>query len=178
MTSSARAMIGSARTAILATSPRDRKVLWGVAAGVAALVAVVAAAVLLTGGPVATGSVVIDAIPWGTVTAIEDEGGELQPLPTDPSTPLSLTLPLGAYKVTVAGPPPESRSEQVSVRVEAGVPVIAPLVRFRVVTPEEYFAPYLVSPTSPITDESGPEAPGEPAAPEAPPPAAPAEGGQ
>ena len=178
MTSSARAMIGSARTAILATSPRDRRLaLWGVAV-VAALVAVVAAARLLTGGPVTTASVVIDAIPWGTVTAIEGEDGEPQPLPPDPSTPLSLTLASGTYRVTVAGPPPESRSEQVSVRVETGVPVVAPLVRFRVVTPEEYFAPYLVSPSNPTTSETGRAAPDEPAAAEASAPAAPTEGGQ
>jgi hypothetical protein len=68
------------------------------------------------------------------------------PLPSPASTPLSLTLPAGSYRVVVTGPPPESQPQQVDVRIETGAPSVVPLLRFRSVTPEEYFEQYLTSP--------------------------------
>jgi hypothetical protein len=95
-----------------------------------------------------TGSVVIDAAPWGTVASIESASGAAQPLPADVATPVVLTLPAGDYRLTLAGPSPESQTQQVAIRVEAGVTVAVPFVRFHVMTPEEYFEEYLAAPAS------------------------------
>jgi len=112
----------------------------GVAAVVLALAALV---VVMLSLPAPTGRVVIDAAPWGTITAIASENGSARPVPASASTPLRLSLPAGVYDVTVVGPPPVSREEHVRVTVEADGDVVAPLVRFAPMTPEEYFEPYL-----------------------------------
>jgi hypothetical protein len=115
---------------------------WIVAA--ASVVAVVALAVFaLRGGGVATGTAVIDAAPWANITAIRNEDGELQPLPSEASTPLSLALPAGTYQISLAGPPPQSKSETVTLRVEAGGTNVAPITKFQALTAEEYFDEYL-----------------------------------
>ena len=74
------------------------------------------------------------------------EAGEPQTLPSPASTPLALTLPVGTYEVVLVGPPPDSQEQRVSVRVEAQTAVAVPAVRFRPVTPEEYFEQYLAPP--------------------------------
>lgn len=139
----------------LAKAMRDKPNVW-LAAGTAVLLVVVA----VIGGlkmfgsgsvsaPAPTGSVVIDAAPWGTVTSIESASGAAQPLPADAATPVMLTLPPGDYRVTLAGPSPETPPQQVTFRVDAGAQAAAPLVRFQVLTPEEYFEEYLASPVVP-----------------------------
>jgi hypothetical protein len=125
---------------------RDKRTVFGLAAGLALIVAVAGGFKLL--GPAGTGSVVVDAKPWGTVTSIESESGAPQPVPTEASTPLLLTLPPGHYRVTVAGPSPDAQSQQISIRVDAAAHVVAPPVRFHVLTPEEYFEEYLASPVA------------------------------
>jgi hypothetical protein len=114
-----------------------------IAAGVAAVAVVAAAAWMLTGGSAATGTAVIDAAPWATITEIRDEAGDVQPLPPDASTPLSLTLPAGTYQIALAGPPPESKKEIVTLRVNVGATSVAPVTRFQSLTAEEYFEQYL-----------------------------------
>jgi hypothetical protein len=141
---------------------RDKRIVVGLVAGLVLIVAVVA--VLMQVRPAATGSVVIDAAPWGTITSIESEGGVPQPLPTDASTPAFLTLPAGDYRVTVAGPSPDSQPQQVSIRVDAAAHVVAPLVRFDVLTPEEYFEEYLASPSGAASTSAAPIAPAQPPA--------------
>ena len=132
----------------VAKAMRDKRTVVWVGAGAAiVLVAAVIGGLMMFGSP-QTGSVVIDAAPWGTVTSIESASGVAQPLPADPTTPVVLTLPADDYRVTLAGPSPESQTQQVGIRVEAGVSVTVPLVRFHVLTPEEYFEEYLAAPAA------------------------------
>jgi serine/threonine-protein kinase len=126
----------------------DRRALGIVAVSAVVVVAAVVAALMLS-GPVPTGTLVIDAAPWGTIEAIETEDGESVALPASASTPLSMTLPTGTYQVVVVGPPPELQPQRISVHVATGGATVAPLIRFQTMTPEEYFEQYLSSPTSP-----------------------------
>jgi serine/threonine protein kinase len=135
----------------LAKAMQNKRILGGLGAG-AAVVAVAIVAVVVMLAPAKTGSVVIDAAPWGTVTAIESANGTAQPLPADAATPVVLTLPAGDYRLTLAGPSPESQTQQVAIRVDAGVQGVVPIVRFNVLTPEEYFEEYLAAPAA--TDDS------------------------
>jgi hypothetical protein len=132
-----------------------------------ALLLVVAAVIVATrlAAVPPAGTLVIDALPWGTVSAIETQKGERLPLPSLASTPLLISLPGGTYQVTVTGPPPESQTQRVTVRVDSNASNAAPPVRFRVMTPEDYFEPYLAAPVTPA------EPPVEPAAAQTPAPA-------
>jgi len=112
-------------------------------AGVAAVAIAAVAALKLTGGTAATGTAVIDAAPWAHVTEVRNEDGDVQPLPSLASTPLSLALPAGTYQVTLAGPPPESKKQTVTLRVNDGQTSVAPVTRFESLTVEEYFDEYL-----------------------------------
>ena len=120
-----------------------------VGAGGLAVAAVAVAAFMLTGGTAATGTAVIDAAPWANITAIRNDDSELQPLPSPASTPLSLALPAGTYQISLAGPPPESKTETVTLRVEAGRTSLVPITRFQSLTVEEYFEQYLGSSYAP-----------------------------
>lgn len=114
-----------------------------VGAGVAAVAIAAAAALMLTGGAAATGTAVIDAAPWASITEIRNEDGELQPLPSPASTPVSMALPAGTYQISLAGPPPESKTQTVTLRVNVGQTSVAPVTRFESLTVEEYFDEYL-----------------------------------
>jgi hypothetical protein len=135
---------------------------------VGGVIVVIVAAVVgstMLNGPTPTGKLVIDAAPWGTVTSIETEGGGPVPLPSSASTPLVLTLPAGKYQVGIAGPPPESQTQRITVQVQPNGSTVVPLVHFRELTAEEYFEQYLSAPTA-LTPETGvvPAAPGTPPA--------------
>jgi Protein kinase domain len=117
-------------------------VLWG-GVGVAAIAVVGLGVFMLTRGPAPTGIAVIDAVPWATVTAVQNEDSEPQSLPSPASTPFALTLPAGTYQVTLTGPPPESKTETVSVRIDVGATSVVPATRFQTVSVEEYFEMYL-----------------------------------
>jgi hypothetical protein len=128
---------------------------------------------LLTRGPAPTGTAVIDAVPWANVVSVKNEAGELQTLPSPASTPLVLALPAGTYQVTLTGPPPESKSETVSVRVGVGAASVSQAPRFRTLTVEEYFEQYIGAGDAPVpTATETPEVTAAPAA------AAPAGGAQ
>ncbi len=114
-----------------------------VAAGVAAVTVLALAAWMLTGGTPAMGTAVIDAAPWANITEIRNEDGELQPLPSPASTPLSVALPAGTYQISLAGPPPESKNETVTLRVEVGQTSVVPITHFQSLSVEEYFEEYL-----------------------------------
>jgi serine/threonine protein kinase len=144
--------------------------LWG-GVGVAALAVVGLGVYMLTRGPVPTGVAIIDAVPWATVTAIQNEDGEPQPLPSPASTPFVLTLPAGVYQVTLTGPSPESKTETVSVRIEVGGTTVVPTTKFQTVSVEEYFEMYLGASEAPAVDPAA-QTPAETAAP-APAPASP-----
>jgi hypothetical protein len=152
-------------SSLVTKAMRDKRIVVGLVAALVLIVAAVAALMRFGPvGPVATGSVVIDAAPWGTITSIESEGGAPQPLPTDASTPVFLTLPVGDYRVTVAGPSQNSQPQQVNIRVDAAAHVVAPLVRFDVLTPEQYFEEYLASPSVAGSASAAPIEPAQPPA--------------
>jgi hypothetical protein len=128
---------------------------------------------LMTRGPAPTGTTIIDAVPWATVTAVRNESGEPQELTASPaSTPLALTLPAGTYQITLTGPPPESKTETVSVRVDAGGTSVVPLTRFQRMTVEEYFEQYIGAGDAPGAETVAPAdsvaAPAAPATAQAP----------
>jgi hypothetical protein len=171
--------IVDAAHAVVVSVPRDRRTLSVVAVSVAVVVAAVVG-VLMPSGPAPTGTLVVDAVPWGSITAIETESGDTVTLPPSPSTPISLTLPSGTYHVVVAGPTQDSQAQRITVQIQAGTSTVAPLIRFRALTPEEYFEEYLVAPTvpalQPTVDPAQPvpaAPPPQPATPPQPPPAAP-----
>jgi hypothetical protein len=102
------------------------------------------------------GTMMIEAVPWANITGIEAADGTRPALPSTASTPMSLNLPVGTYRVRLIGPPPESESRLVTVQVNAGSVTTAPTERFRVLTPEEYFEQYLPSSTVPASDLPSP----------------------
>ncbi len=122
--------------------PRQTRLLLMAAAAVAVVVAGAFGVMKMAGTP-ASGSLVIEAVPWAMVTAVENEDGERQALPPEASTPLLLNVPAGRYLVSVVGPPPASESRQITIDVRAGAVTSTPPEMFRALTPEEYFAPYL-----------------------------------
>jgi hypothetical protein len=126
---------------VQALPPRTRTVAAGLSAA-AAIGAVAGLALALAGGS-STGALVIEAVPWAMVTAVENADGERHTLPADASTPLLLHLPAGRYEVTVAGPPPASDPRTIVVEVADGTVTAPPAQLFQALTPEEYFEPYL-----------------------------------
>jgi hypothetical protein len=142
----AHALVPTWRPALPST--RRQQLIWGgVVAGLLLAVAAALVVVRLTAVPPA-GTLVIDAAPWGTVAAIETPKGQRLPLPSPASTPLSLSVPSGTYQVTLTGPPPESQTQRITVRVDPNGPSVAPLVRFHAMTPEDYFDQYLTAPAA------------------------------
>ena len=136
-----------------------KTLIWG-GAGILAIAVMAVGIMSIAGGPAPTGTLILDAVPWATVSAVVTEDGEPQTLPSPASTPLALTLPAGTIEVVLVGPPPDSQEQRVSVRVEAQTAVAVPAVRFRPVTPEEYFEQYLAAPVetppSPAPDSPAP----------------------
>ena len=159
---------------------RRQQMIWaGAALGVVLVAAVAIVAVPGIGTP-PPGTLVIDAVPWGTVAAIANERGASVALPASPSTPLSLVLPSGTYQVTVTGPPPESQTQRITVHVDANGASVAPLVQFQAITPEAYFEQYLTAqappaepaPASDTAAAPAPQPAAQPAAAQSPAPAA------
>jgi hypothetical protein len=147
----------------------DKQKAVALAAGAGVLLLAIGSGVffLMTRGPAPTGTTIIDAVPWATVTAVRNESGEAQELTASPaSTPLALTLPAGTYQITLTGPPPESKTETVSVRVDAGGTSVVPLTRFKRMSAEEYFEQYIgagdapgAEPVAPAESVAAPAAP-------------------
>ena len=71
---------------------------------------------------VAGGLLMIDALPWGEVTAVRDRNGELQELPAERTTPLAIALPPNFYTVTLRGPD-RATERTCSVRLPAAAAV-------------------------------------------------------
>jgi hypothetical protein len=139
-----RHIVSTVRTSA-AAQPKQARLYLFAASGIL-LAAVLAAVLLLVPAGVApTGTLVIDAAPWGIIQAIESDTGERRPLPSAVETPLSLALPAGSYQVVIAGPSPDAAPQRVAVRVAEGSVTVMPIVRFRTVTPEEYFEGYLAA---------------------------------
>ena len=155
----------AARRGWQAKSKKDRMVLASIAGGLVLVAVIAAAVVALLSGPVPTGALAIDAVPWATVTRIEAEDGTVQPLPAEASTPLTLTLPLGTYRITLAGPPPQQESRVVTVQVSAEAVASPAPERFTTITLDEYFEQYLASSTPETADGIAVPATSDPAAP-------------
>jgi hypothetical protein len=131
---------------IPAIAPRVRQnVAWGGAVLVLVGTAAVAGSMLWPAAVPARGVLVIDAVPWGTITRVAAENGERQPLPSPASTPLAMSLLPGTYQVHITGPNAEGPPQQITVRVESGGATVMKPVQFGSVTPEEYFEPYLTA---------------------------------
>jgi serine/threonine protein kinase len=111
----------------------------------AVAVTAIAVIVLMAVRPAQVGTVIIDAVPWGTITSIHMANREQMEVPSQAATPISLQLPPGDYQVVVVGPPPESQEQRLTVRVDSDATSIAPTVKFHVVTPADYFEPYLAT---------------------------------
>jgi len=155
---------------IPATLPKGKTgTIVAIAAGVG-VVAIAATAYFLTRGPLPTGTLVVEATPWATVTAIRAENGGEQMVPAEASTPLSIALPEGTYQITLTGP--GSKTSMVTAHVTVGGIAVAPMARFESVTVEGYFEQFLGGSAAAST-EPVPQAP----AGAAPTPAAPPAGG-
>jgi hypothetical protein len=142
------ALVTSAKAAVDARPKREKMIVgWTAAAVLLALVAI--AGVMLIPRPAPPmGTMMIEAVPWANITGIEAADGTRPALPSTASTPMSLSLPVGTYRVRLIGPPPESESRLVTVQVNAGVVTTVPGGRFRTLTPEEYFEQYLPASTA------------------------------
>ena len=117
-------------------------------AGIAVVVTLVAISTLviaLLGGDdeVPTGTLLVDAAPWGTVTSITTLDGTAHPLPEDASTPLVLTLQEGEYRVTIAPPSGSGDARTVTVAVTPGGFARSKVEAFPAITVDDYFEQYL-----------------------------------
>jgi len=94
--------------------------------------------------PVTTQSVLIDAVPWASVTKVVQRGtGKVWALPQDASTPLTLPLAAGNYDVSLQGPPPALELWNTTIEVVAGQPLKFPSHKFASISVDEYFETYL-----------------------------------
>jgi serine/threonine protein kinase len=111
-------------------SPRRRSA-WKAVAAIAAVLALAAigwwvmghrsagSGEAVTPGLVAdTGTLVLNALPWGRVERIVDAAGTPMTLPQESHTPLRLALPAGTYKVEISNPRlPSPREVEVTIRL-------------------------------------------------------------
>ncbi|MGH9510005.1 MAG: hypothetical protein ACRD2M_08720, partial [Terriglobales bacterium] len=90
--------------------------------GVVALVVIVGGFLayrsMSTAAP-ASAYVEINAIPWGTVKSIASTDGDEVQIGTETQTPLRIALAPGDYKIVVAGPKGEEKTETIKVSDEA-----------------------------------------------------------
>jgi hypothetical protein len=140
-----RTAVGALQTTIAARPQKEKMIIGGVAAAVVVLAAIGAGVLLIPRGAPATGAVLVDAVPFATITGIEAADGTRPALPALAATPLAMTLPVGTYKVRLVGPPPASESRLVTVEVKADGVAASPVEQFGTLTPEQYFEQYLSS---------------------------------
>lgn len=83
-----------------------------------------------------TGVLILHAVPWGRVKSITNARGQALPLPQEPVTPLSLSLPAGTYTVVLVSPNGETTSST-TVQILPGVSTrtVVPMGR---ASPEEF----------------------------------------
>ena len=149
LAASGRTLVDRAVARVKRLSPRDRLIAAS-AAGAVLLAAVIVLIVVYTPPAVVpSGQIVIEALPWATVTEVKGEDGTVHPLPTPAATPLLLRLPVGTYTVRLAGPPPAGTTREITVAVTEGAVTMAPVTQFLVITPEDYFDPYLTETATP-----------------------------
>jgi serine/threonine protein kinase len=105
-----------------------------------------------------TGTALLEAIPWANIVDVEATDGTHLPLPPAASTPMILNLPAGTYRIRLVGPPPDSEPRLVTADVVVGRMTRLRPERFRTLTAEEYFEPYL-TPLLPQTSPGQEERP-------------------
>jgi hypothetical protein len=99
--------------------------------------------------------VVIDASPWAAIRSITSERGESQELPGDATTPLTLPLTPGSYRISLVGPPPASEARDVSLRVTPnGQSRVFEL--FASMTADQYLREVVTPRTRPADQKAGP----------------------
>ena len=127
---------------------RQGKQLMLVAAGASLLIAIVAAVLLIPKSPPPAATtplaVVIDAVPWGTVSRIEGDQGAVEALPASSETPLLVKLRPGRYRVSLVGPPPQLEARVIDIDVSATAPAFV-MERFTPMTVDGYFDANLAS---------------------------------
>jgi serine/threonine-protein kinase len=141
-------------------APRVSRRGWiGLLAGAAALVMLVAGVLVwIVVRPPAVSApilVVIDASPWAAIRSITSERGESQELPGDATTPLTLPLTPGSYRISLVGPPPASEARDVSLRVTPnGQSRVFEL--FASMTADQYLREVVTPRTRPADQKAGP----------------------
>jgi len=86
--------------------------------------------------PVATGTVLVDAVPWAEVTLIADGQGTRRPI-AQPFTPMALQLSAGPYDITLKDPQsPATRTVRVDVPANGSVRAF---VEFKKTDVDDYF---------------------------------------
>ena len=164
--------VADTMTAVNAVPKKQKQIAAGVLAGLVIVVGVALAIVMRPVPVVPMGVLVIDAVPWATISRIERADGTEQPLPAQASTPLSLRVPAGTYRIRVASPT-GSDSRLLTVTVGADGVAAAPVERFGEMTPENYFDQYLAAQTpdpgaeTPSDTQPNPEAAAPPVDPAA-----------
>jgi serine/threonine protein kinase len=139
------AFVKSIRAVVAARPKREKLIIGWTVAAVLLLAVAVGGVILISRPALPTGTMMIDAVPWANVAGIEAADGTRPVLPSMASTPLSLNLPVGTYRIRLIGPPPDSESRLITVSLTIGAIATAPIERFRTLTPEEYFERYLPS---------------------------------
>jgi len=125
------------------TTPRRSRALLAAVAGLVIIVGAVAVWLMRSGAaPIPPVPLIVDAAPWATVTAVVRADGSREALPPEASTPLTLTLVPGTYRVTLVGPPPDSEAREVSVNVAAGSTSSRVFEQFAHISPDDYFRRY------------------------------------
>ncbi len=120
------ALVTSAKAAVDAWPKREKMIIgWAAAAVLLALIAT--AGVMLIPRPAPPmGTMMIEAVPWATITGIEAADGTRPAVPAMASTPMALTLPAGTYRIRLIGPSPELESRLITVQVNPEVVTSAP----------------------------------------------------
>jgi len=81
------------------------------------------------------GVLVLDAVPWAEIVAIVAESGETQSLPSNPMTPITISLPPGQYEVTMRN----KTRRTIRVRLERGGVTQPDALDFGRIDAAEYF---------------------------------------
>ena len=109
---------------------------------------------MLLSGPTPTGSLVIDAVPWATSPPSRPRA-ERRRVAAIPVHSLFVDAAdgdlSGRHRRTAAG---VADAADYAFKIETGTSTVAPVIRFRALTPDEYFEQYLAAPTA-STPEPG-----------------------
>jgi hypothetical protein len=83
-------------------------------------------------------TLVIDAVPWAHIDELTDASGRSIAMP-DPSTPLSIQVPVGTYKLVLTGPAGDEHRDLTVTVTSTDGPQLAPVVTFAGMRIDDYF---------------------------------------